>query len=102
MGRRKPKECRRYVDMWALPGVHPTNVEFMQKMTTADTQHFTKHMDVVGTVSEQDTESRKWKKTHLIGLRTDIWKPDVEEMARSLEVIREQRRRVASRYQAVR
>ena len=31
--------------MWALPGMHASNVEFLQKLKTADTNHFTTHMD---------------------------------------------------------
>ena len=92
MGRKKPKACRRYVDMWALPGLHPSNIEFLQKLKTADTQHFTKNMNAVGTVSEHDSESGRWQQTHLIGVRTDVWKPDEQEMATSLEVIQEQRK----------
>ena len=56
MGKKEPEECRRYVDMWALPGMHASNVEFMQKLKTADTNHFTTHMDTVGTVSELNVE----------------------------------------------
>ncbi len=92
MARRSPKDCRRYVDMWALPGIHPSNVEFLQKLKTADTQHFTKNMNTVGTVSEQDPQTRKWAKTHLIGVRTDVWRPDEEEMAQTLEILQEQRK----------
>ncbi len=78
--------------MWALPGIHPSNIEFLQKLKTADANHFTKNMDTVGTVSEQDQKTKKWSKTHLIGVRTDVWKPDEQEMARSLEVLREKRK----------
>lgn len=92
MGKKEPAECRRYVDMWALPGMHPSNVEFMQKLTTADTNHFTTHMDVVGTVSEQDQDSGDWNQTHLIGLRTDVWRADKQEMEDALEVLQDQRR----------
>lgn len=92
MARRKPKECRRYVDMWALPGIHPSNVEFLQQLKTADTQHFTKNMDAVGTVKEQDLETRKWATSYLLGVRTDIWKPDEQELERSLEVLQEKRK----------
>ena len=92
MARSSPKECRRYVDMWALPGIHPSNIEFLQKLKTADANHFTKNMDTVGTVSEQDQETKKWSKTHLIGVRTDVWKPDEQEMARSLDVLRDKRK----------
>ena len=77
--------------MWALPGAHPTNLELLQQLKTADTQHFTKNMDVVGTVSEQDRQTGKWQKTHMIGVRTDVWLPDKEELARSLEAIRKKR-----------
>ncbi len=92
MATKEPQELRRYVDMWALPGMHPSNVEFLQKMKTADTNHFTTHMDVVGTVSEQNNESGAWEKTHLIGLRTDVWKADEEELDDALDVLRHQRR----------
>ncbi|MCG8650189.1 MAG: hypothetical protein MI861_10160, partial [Pirellulales bacterium] len=93
MGKKEPQSVRRYVDMWALPGIHPSNVELLQKLKTADTNHFTTHMDTVGTVSEQNAESGQWEKTHLIGVRTDIWKPDAEEMADALEVMQDRRKR---------
>ncbi|MFK8110910.1 MAG: hypothetical protein AB8B91_01840 [Rubripirellula sp.] len=92
MGKKEPEECRRYVDMWALPGMHASNVEFLQKLKTADTSHFNTHMDVVGTVSELNNESRSWEKTHMIGMRTDIWKPDKEEMEDALDVLQGQRK----------
>ncbi|MEM1067651.1 MAG: hypothetical protein AAGI63_02055 [Planctomycetota bacterium] len=87
------KSCRRYVDMWALPGIHASNIEFLQKLKTADSNHFNTHMDVVGTVLEQDEESGDWEKTHLVGLRTDIWKADEEELQDALEAMRHQRKR---------
>ncbi len=83
---------RRYVDMWAFPGIHPTNVEFLQKMKTADTNHFTTHMDVVGSVSEQCLDTRSWESTHLIGIRTDVWRSDKAEMQQALATIQKQRR----------
>lgn len=92
MGKREPKECRRYIDMWALPGVHPSNVEILQLLKTADTNHFTTHMDTVGTVSTQDNETGSWEKTHLLGLRTDVWKADKAEMEDAMEVLQSQRR----------
>ena len=93
MGEKAFKPCRRYVDMWALPGIHASNVEFLQKLKTADTNHFNTHMDVVGTVSEQDAESGDWEKTHLVGLRTDIWKADEEELQDALQAMQHQRKR---------
>lgn len=89
---KEPQECRRYIDMWALPGIHPSNVEFLQKLKTADTNHFTTHMDVVGTVAEQNRETGKWEGSHMLGLRTDVWKPDKEEMQDALEVLQDQRK----------
>ncbi len=93
MAKKKELEgVRRYVDMWAMPGMHPSNVDFLQKLKTADTNHFTTHMDCVGTVSEQDPESKKWDRTHLVGIRTDVWKPDDEELDCALGAIQDKRR----------
>ncbi|MGI9516345.1 MAG: hypothetical protein ACR2NP_04820, partial [Pirellulaceae bacterium] len=85
-------ESNRYIDMWAMPGAHPTNIEVLQKLKTADSNHFNKNMDVVGTVSELDSGSDKWAKTHLIGLRTDIWQPSEQEMATSLRCVKKRRK----------
>lgn len=84
--------CHRFVDMWALPGLHPSNIELLQKLKTADTQHFNTHMDIVGTVSEQDRDSGKWEKTHLVGLRNDVWRRDEKNLAGSLEQVKKQRK----------
>jgi hypothetical protein len=93
MAATEPEGRRRYVDMWALPGIHPSNVEFLQKLKTADTNHFNTHMDCVGTVSEHDNETNKWHKTHLIGIRTDVWKPDENELECALCSMQDKRRR---------
>ena len=85
------KVVNRYVDMWAVPGVHPTNSDFLQSYKMADSQHFTRGMDVVGTVSEQNDGD--WKKKYLIGIRADIWKPDAKEVADTLNCLHEKRRR---------
>ncbi|QDT04179.1 hypothetical protein K227x_25680 [Rubripirellula lacrimiformis] len=92
MGKKDPVPSRRYLDMWALPGMHPSNVDILQQMKTADTNHFTTHMDTVGTVAEQDLESGSWATTHMLGLRTDVWKVDGAELEDALEVMRDQRR----------
>lgn len=78
--------------MWALPGMHPSNVEFLQKLKTADTNHFTTHMDCVGTVDTMDMETGDWEKTHLVGLRTDVWKPDADELHSCLSAMQDKRR----------
>jgi hypothetical protein len=92
MAKREPRDCRRYIDMWALPGMHPSNVELLQLMKTADTNHFTKQMNSVGTVSTQDSETGDWQKTHMLGLRTDVWSADKAEMEDAVEVLQGQRR----------
>lgn len=91
MGKRSSQLVRRYVDMWAVPGVHPTNTEFLQSYKMADSSHFTRNMDAVGTVSEENQDG-KWEKNHLIGIRTDIWKPDAKDVAHTLENLQEKRR----------
>lgn len=85
------KVVNRYVDMWAVPGVHPTNSDFLQSYKMSDSQHFTRGMDVVGTVSEQ--EESGWEKQYLIGIRSDIWKPDCTEVADTLRCLHEKRRK---------
>lgn len=87
----KHDAMRRYVDMWMLPGVHPTNIELLQLLKSADTHHFSKNMDVVGTVSQHDGDSGSWKRTHLVGVRSDIWKPDAEELEKTLRALKKSR-----------
>lgn len=86
-------QVRRYVDMWAAPGLHPTNIDLLQQLKTADTHHFTKNMDVIGTVSEQDRAAGTWQRTHLLGVRTDVWSPDRAELDSTLERVKQDRRR---------
>ncbi|NNE01339.1 MAG: hypothetical protein HKN47_28835 [Pirellulaceae bacterium] len=93
MAEKEYDSVRRYVDMWAMPGMHPSNVEFLQKLKTADTNHFNTHMDCVGSVSELNNESGDWEKTHLVGVRTDIWKPDDEELESAVCAMKSRRRK---------
>ncbi|MGB0597896.1 MAG: hypothetical protein ACPGLY_14510 [Rubripirellula sp.] len=93
MAKSEFQPSRRYVDMWALPGIHVSNIEVLQKLKSADSKHFNTHMDVVGTVSEQDVESGDWDQTHMVGLRTDIWSADEKEMQDTLKLMQRQRRR---------
>lgn len=85
------KTVNRYVDLWAVPGVHPTNSDFLQSYKMSDSSHFTRGMDVVGSISTQ--EDNEWEKKYLIGIRTDIWKPDCKEVADTLKCLHEKRRR---------
>ena len=86
-------ESHRYVDMWALPGMHPSNSELLQTLKTADTNHFTKGMDVVGTVSTHHRQSGDWQETHLVGLRSDVWTADKHELAAALKSVRARRKK---------
>ena len=85
------KTLHRYVDMWAVPGIHPTNANFLQSYKMSDSSHFTRGMDVVGTISEE--KNGNWEKNFLIGIRTDVWKPDRKEAADTLKCVQEKRRR---------
>lgn len=78
--------------MWALPGVHPSNIEILQQLKTADTNHFTTNMNCVGTVQERDPATGSWGQTHLVGIRTDVWKPDEKELGSAVKALQEQRR----------
>ncbi len=90
--RSKSASKRRYVDMWACPSLHPTNIELMQKLKMADDRQFGTNMDVCGTVSEQDPASTAWEKTWLVGIRSDIWRPDENELKKSLYSLQQKRK----------
>jgi len=83
--------AHRYVDMWAFPGVHPTNIEFLQRLKMADDRQFTANMEVCGTVMEKDVQTGKWLPTHLLGLRTDVWKPRPAVQQKKLEQLQQDR-----------
>lgn len=82
----------RYVDMWAFMGLHPSNIDLLQKLKQADDRQFTVNMDVCGTVSERNQKSGEWAQSHQVGIRTDIWNPDPEQQNRLLQRIQNERR----------
>ena len=84
--------AQRYVDMWAFLGMHPTNIDLLQRLKSADDRQFGTNMDVCGTVSERDAKSGKWEKTCLAGIRSDIWNPDKEELGKAISAIHSRRR----------
>ncbi len=94
MGRTKSKETvvNRFVDMWAFVGMHPTNVELLQRLRSADDRQFGANMDVCGDISQQNSKTGQWEENHLIGLRSDIWEPDEEKLQRTLNSLKEERR----------
>jgi len=89
--------AHRYVDMWAFPGVHPTNIEFLQRLKMADDRQFTANMEVCGTVMEQDVKQGSWQTTHLVGLRADAWKPRPAMQQKKLEQMQQERLEVLRR-----
>lgn len=86
--------AHRYVDMWAFMGVHPANLEFFQRLKMADDRQFGANMDVCGTVSEKDSQTGKWERTHIVGIRTDAWNPDHETQERKLRSLQQYRESV--------
>jgi hypothetical protein len=94
-GRKNAKKseaaARRYVDMWAFPGVHPTNLEILQRLKMADDLQFGANMDVCGTVSEWDPVAQQWARTCLLALRMDAWNPNREQQQKRLEAIQRDR-----------
>ncbi|MBN2216950.1 MAG: hypothetical protein JW719_06205 [Pirellulales bacterium] len=63
----------RYVDMWAFLKMHPSNIDLLQRLKSADDRQFGTNMDICGTVSTRDGDNRRWEKTHLVGIRGDVW-----------------------------
>src|SRR3990172_6703747 len=78
MGRSKSRSdglvASRYVDMWAFLSMHPTNVDLLGRLKSADDRQFGTNMDVCGSVS-QHSKTSGWDKTHIVGIRSDIWNP---------------------------
>ena len=84
--------ARRYVDMWAFLGMHPTNIEILQRLKSADDRQFGSQMDVCGNVSQLDAKTGKWEPICLAGIRSDIWNPDKSELEKTLRTLHNQRR----------
>jgi hypothetical protein len=85
--------AKRYVDMWAFLGLHPTNLDILQRLKSADDRQFGTHMDVCGTISQLDSKTGNWEEICLAALRSDIWNPDESEMKRSLSALKAERRK---------
>ncbi len=82
MGRSKSRTdgpvASRYVDMWAFISMHPTNVDLLQRLKSADDRQFGTNMDVCGSVSQQHAKRSGWGKTHIVGIRSDVWDAGIE------------------------
>lgn len=92
MAKSKPQSVHRFVDMWAFIGIHPTNIEFLQRLKMADDRQFGNDMDVCGDVSQQDAKTGKWDENHIIGIRSDMWDPDEEHLQKKLNSVKEDRK----------
>lgn len=88
----KNASLHRYVDMWAFMGIHPTNIDLLQKLKKAEDNAFGVNMDVCGTVKERDLKSGAWNESHMVGIRTDIWNPDSEQQAKILNRLQSDRK----------
>ena len=96
MGRSKSRSdepvASRYVDMWAFVKMHPTNVDLLGRLKSADDRQFGTNMDVCGSVSERQSKTSDWDKTHIVGIRSDVWNPDKDELQETLNSLQESRR----------
>lgn len=88
----KQKRYSRLVDMWAAPNLNPTNLDVLTKLKSAEDRQFGKNMEVTGKILDKDKEKKTNEETHIIGIRTDVWKPSKEERERSLNAIKKKRR----------
>jgi len=77
----------RYIDMWAFLKMHPSNVDLLQRLKSADDLQFGANMDICGTVSTKDRKTAHWDKTHLVGIRSDVWNSD-EQRRLALKLFR--------------
>ncbi|MEM0970756.1 MAG: hypothetical protein AAGJ31_15485, partial [Verrucomicrobiota bacterium] len=87
----RQKAHTRYVDMWVAAGLHPTNIEILTKLKSAEDRQFSKNMGVTGKAFEEDRKEKTKEETHLFGIRTDIWKPSPEERKRALTSLQKRR-----------
>jgi hypothetical protein len=78
--------------MWAFIKMHPTNLDLLQRLKSADDRQFGTNMDVCGSVSERQSKTAGWDKTRIVGIRSDIWKPDKGELQETLNSLQESRR----------
>ena len=82
----------RYVDMWAVAGLHPSNIDVLTKLKSAEDRQFSKNMGITGKVIAEDKQERTKEESHIFGIRTDIWKPSKQEKEGALNMIKKRRK----------
>ncbi len=78
----RQKRHSRYIDMWVAPGLHPTNVNLLAKLKSAEDRQFSSNMGVTGKMIDEDRQEGSKEESHIIGLRTDVWSPSKKERKR--------------------
>ncbi len=84
----RQKRHTRFVDMWVASGLHPTNIEILTKLKSADDRQFSKNMGVTGKAYLEDRKERTREESHLFGIRNDIWRPSKEVRRRALSSLK--------------
>ncbi len=87
----RQKRYSRYIDMWIAPGVHPTNIDVLAKLKSAEDRQFSSNMGVTGKMIDEDRQERTKEESHIIGLRTDIWKPSKKDRERVINKMQKAR-----------
>jgi hypothetical protein len=96
----RQKKITRYVDMWVASGLHPTNIEILTKLKSAEDRQFSKHMGVTGKAYQEDQANRTREESHLFGIRNDIWKPSLQDRQRVLSTLKKRQARERKSQQA--
>lgn len=77
--------------MWVAPGIHPTNIDILNKLKSAEDRQFSSNMRVTGKIIDEDREERSRGESHIIGIRSDIWRPSKKDRKRALAAIQKQK-----------
>lgn len=87
----RQKRHSRYIDMWITPGLHPTNIDLLSKLKSAEDRQFSSNMGVTGKMIDEDRQEKSKEESHIIGVRTDIWKPSKDDKKRVISKIQKER-----------
>jgi len=59
----KQKRHSRLVDMWAAPGLNPSNIDVISKLKSAEDRQFSKGMEITGKIFDKDTDKKTNEET---------------------------------------